>query len=254
MYSTFKTDSHDTWKIQSDHRSYSRQWGTLSKLGLVDHVTKLKDQGIIMTRGVLEPHKPDIQVQMTNCMDEPVTIYTNEQIGTCKSYYEQEEPHIGICQNIQLGSGELLSKAVPSHLQDLFERSIVHLSSNDQEKLQELLTKYQDIFAKSNDDLLQTDRVQHRINTGTAKPIRQTPRRLPLGKREIEKADIDNMLDRKVIEPSKSPWSSPVVLVKKKDGSTRFCIDYRALNQVMIKDAYLLPRVDHCLDSLAGGK
>jgi hypothetical protein len=73
---------------------------------------------------------------MTNFMDEAVPIYTNEQIGTCESHYEQEEPHIGICQNIQLGSGELLSKAVPSHLQDLFERSIVHLSSNDQEKLQ----------------------------------------------------------------------------------------------------------------------
>jgi hypothetical protein len=59
----------------------------------VDHVTKLKDQRIIMTRGVLEPHKPDIQVQMTNFMDEPVTIYTNEQIGTCESYHEQEVPH-----------------------------------------------------------------------------------------------------------------------------------------------------------------
>ena len=74
----------------------------LAKLGLVDHVTKLKDQGIIMTRGVLEPHKPDIQVQMTNFMDEPVTIYTNEQ----------EALHIGTCQNIQLGSGELLSKTI----------------------------------------------------------------------------------------------------------------------------------------------
>ena len=154
----------------------------------------------------------------------------------------------------KLGSGELLSKTLPSHLQDLFERSIVHLSSNDQEKLQELLTKYQDVCARSNDDLSQTDRVQHRINTGTAKPIRQAPRRLPIDKREIEKAEIDKMLGRKVIEPSKSPWSSPVVLVKKKDGSTRFCIDYRALNQVMIKDAYPLPPVDDCLDSLAGGK
>jgi hypothetical protein len=56
------------------------------------------------------------------------------------------------------------------------------------------------------------------------------------------------MLKRGVIEPSKSPWSSPVVLVTKKDGTTRFCVDYRALNNVMIKDAYLLPRVDECLD------
>ena len=60
------------------------------------------------------------------------------------------------------------------------------------------------------------------------------------------------MLKRCVIEPSKSPWSSPLVLVTKKDGTTRFCVDYRALNNVMIKDAYPLPRVDQCLDSLAG--
>ena len=62
------------------------------------------------------------------------------------------------------------------------------------------------------------------------------------------------MLKRGVIEPSKSSCSSPVVLVTKKDGTTRFCVDYRALNNVMIKDAYNLPRVDECLDSLAGGK
>ncbi|MCG7866651.1 MAG: DDE-type integrase/transposase/recombinase [Candidatus Thiodiazotropha taylori] len=62
------------------------------------------------------------------------------------------------------------------------------------------------------------------------------------------------MLKRGVIEPSNSPWSSPVVLVTKKDGTIRFCIDYRVLNDCTVKDAYPIPRVDECLDALSGSK
>ena len=152
---------------------------------------------------------------MTNFMDEPVPIYTNEQIGTCESYYEQAAPHIGTYQNIQ---GSFYPKLYLVIYRIQFESSIVHLPLNDQEKLQELLTKYQYVYARSKVDVGQTDRVKHRINTGTAKPIRQEPSRLPLGKREIEKAEIDKLLDRRVIKPSKSAWSSLVVLVKKKYG------------------------------------
>lgn len=66
---------------------------------------------------------------------------------------------------------------------------------------------------------------------------------------EIDK-HLDDMLERGVIEPSNSPWSAPVVLVKKKDGPYRFCIDYRKLNSKTIKDAYPLPRIDESLDQL----
>ena len=62
------------------------------------------------------------------------------------------------------------------------------------------------------------------------------------------------MLEKGVIEPSNSPWASPIVLVTKKDGTTRFCVDYRRLNDVTVKDAYPLPRVDECIDALAGSK
>ena len=59
------------------------------------------------------------------------------------------------------------------------------------------------------------------------------------------------MIEQNVIEPSESPWASPIVLVKK-DGSTRFCVDYRKINAVTVKDAYPLPRIDDTLDSLSG--
>ena len=65
---------------------------------------------------------------------------------------------------------------------------------------------------------------------------------------------VDDMLNRNIIEESNSPWASGVVLVKKKDGSLRFCVDYRRLNAITIKDAYPLPRIDDSLDCLAGTK
>ena len=62
------------------------------------------------------------------------------------------------------------------------------------------------------------------------------------------------MLDRGVIEPFTSNWASAILLVTKKDGSTRFCTDYRKLNDCTEKDAYPIPMVDECLDALAGSK
>ena len=65
---------------------------------------------------------------------------------------------------------------------------------------------------------------------------------------------LQDMQEKDVIQPSSSPWASPIVLVQKKDGSARFCVDYRKLNAVTIKDAYPLPRIDDTLDTLAGSK
>ena len=73
-------------------------------------------------------------------------------------------------------------------------------------------------------------------------------------KRDIIRQEVNDMLKAEVIEQSESPWSSGVVLVNKKDGGRRFCVDYRALNEVTKKDSYPLPMADDVLESLSGAR
>lgn len=85
--------------------------------------------------------------------------------------------------------------------------------------------------------------MRHTINTSNAKPIKLPPGRLPMHKTSIADQERDKMLKANITEPSNSPWAAPIVLVKKRDGITRFCVDFRMLNNVTIKDAYSLPRI-----------
>ena len=108
------------------------------------------------------------------------------------------------------------------------------------------------MFSEGSHDLGRTSEVKHTIDTGDARPIRQPARRLPLSRMEEASQLISDMSKQGIIEPSSSPWTAPVVLVKKKDGSSRFCVDYRKLNEITKKDSYPLPRVDTNLDAFAG--
>jgi hypothetical protein len=96
--------------------------------------------------------------------------------------------------------------------------------------------------------------IERDIDTGDSKPIRQPPRRLAIALQEDAEKEINAMLEADVKERGQSPWSSPVVLVRKADGSIRFCVDYRALNAVTKFDAYPLPRIDETLEALTDAK
>ena len=115
-----------------------------------------------------------------------------------------------------------------------------------------LLALYADVIAIGDNSLGRTDILRHNIDTGNASPIRQQVRRMSLPAKEKVRELLKDMMEKKVISPSKSPWASPIVLVQKRDGSTRFCVDYRKINEVTRKDAYPIPRIDETLDTLAG--
>lgn len=108
-------------------------------------------------------------------------------------------------------------------------------------------------FAKMGDGIGCTTLVEHVIKTDSP-PIKQ--RAYPISPALLEQVDIElkEMLDAGIIEPSKSAWSSPIVMVKKKDGRYRFCVDFRKLNKVSQPDAYPIPWVSHTLDKLRDAK
>lgn len=120
--------------------------------------------------------------------------------------------------------------------------------------LRRVLVSYQDIFDFGDRPLGQTSVVTHRIHTGDASPIHRRPYRVSAPERAVIQQEVEKMLGKGIIEPSCSPWASPVVLVKKKDNSWRFCVDYRHLNQITKKDVYPLPRIDDALDCLHGAR
>ena len=136
----------------------------------------------------------------------------------------------------------------------LVERASPHLTREECRQLQMAMAARKHLFAKGKGDLGRTDIVQHRIHTGDQPAIKQRVRRYPAARREEERQLVEDMLAIGIIQESNSAWSSPTVLVKKKDGTTRFCIDYRRLNQATKVDAYPLPHIEDSLNTLGGAR
>ena len=132
-------------------------------------------------------------------------------------------------------------------------RDSVDLSHIDDESIRDgilsMHAKHEDMWRP--DHLGEITATENRFDLAPGtKPIRQAPYRQGHRGRDVQAGEIAKMLEARVIEPATSEWASPVVLVPKKDGSLSFCIDYRRLNTKKIADAYPLPRMDDCLDSL----
>jgi hypothetical protein len=85
-------------------------------------------------------------------------------------------------------------------------------------------------------------------------PIVKRPYRMLVGELEDLKKQLKELLDKKFIRPSSSPWGAPVIFIEKKDGTQRMCVDYRALNEVTIKNKYPLPRIEDLFDQLKGAR
>jgi hypothetical protein len=120
--------------------------------------------------------------------------------------------------------------------------------------IENLILQNQDLFASKDSELGHTDTVRMKIDTGDTSPIKLRPYRTPMKNRQVIDKTVDEMLDANIIKRSRSPWSFPVVIVDKKDGTKRFCVDFRKLNKVTKKNSYPLPLIDDILALLGKAK
>src|SRR6185436_3940034 len=134
------------------------------------------------------------------------------------------------------------------------------LDKKQEQTVDRLFTEYLDVFAKNISEkgqtieLGQTHVVEHTIDTKDAAPIKQRAYRIASSNQEFIQKEIQTMFEKGLIRESSSPWASPIVLVPKKNGKQRICIDYRKLNHVTEKDVYPLPVIDDILESFKGAQ
>ena len=115
-----------------------------------------------------------------------------------------------------------------------------------------LLQEYHDVFSLEPHELGCTSAVEHTITLTDPAPFKERFRRLPPTRVEEVRQALSDMLNSGAIRPSQSPWCNAVVLVRKKDGTLRFCIDFRRLNERTKKDSYPLPRISETYDAMRG--
>ena len=136
-----------------------------------------------------------------------------------------------------------------------FDLSQSDLTQAQKENMYSFLHQYKDIFSSDLSQIGKTSLYKHKIETVQgAKPVRkQFYRTSPEASKEIRK-HVDEMLQNDIIQPSNSEWHSPVVLVKKKNGQTRFACDYRALNKITVPMSFPLPHIETVFDSIGDAK
>ena len=216
-----------------------------------------KDTGLIVEDALL-PHPENglTHIVITNLSGftgnasagTPVGVAEPVQVSSLEDETDTTATDLVDIRNLSSSTEEWREK----HLLKLLKFEDVPAAELNQ--LKEFLTRHHTVFSLEKGKRGETDIVTMSIDTGESSPVRQPPRFLPFVLRGAVVKQLHDMQQNGVIQPSSSPWTSPVVMVRKKDGSHRFCVDYRRLNAVTKTDAFPLPRIDDLLDQLGGAK
>ena len=203
--------------------------------------------GIIVASSVAHVglRRCNVLVELENVSNKAITIPSD--VPLCMLQEAVEVSSVGSMSAEQQEMEQFLSMFDFSGLSE-------HLSAEEISRFNDLLLKWKQVFSVGEWDLGRTNLISHRINMTDENPIKQRHRRIPPAMYDEVRQHLQDMLKAGVIRESYSPWSSPLVLVRKKDNSLRLCVDFRQVNQKTVRDSYYLPRIEESMNALAGAK
>ena len=181
-------------------------------MNFVEPLSSNQKRGLLIARSLIN-NEGESQVSVLNMTDKPIKLKAGEVVGHVCSVVENS------CTPKDSGDCGTL----PDHLKPLVDHLSDELIAEQKQQLSQLLNEFQDIFVDPDGKLGQTDLAYHRIETGDAKPIKIPPRKCPIAQPEIIETELDKMC----------PWSAPICLVKKSDGTYRFAIDFLKLGELL---------------------
>ena len=202
--------------------------------------------------------EPNLTVKLNNWGLESMTLAKGHEIGFVEAadMVGSEDPvwndtqdmvAVRVCQN----------QTEPSERRNALRHELQisdRCTTEERQQLEELLLELNEAFALNDSELGETDLITHNIDTGRARPVQTAPRRLPYALRKELEEEMTSLLATGCIEPSASPYASALVLVRKKGGGLRVCVDYRGVNKDTIVDKYPIPRIDKLIDMVGRNK
>uniref|UniRef100_A0A668AQP4 Gypsy retrotransposon integrase-like protein 1 n=1 Tax=Myripristis murdjan TaxID=586833 RepID=A0A668AQP4_9TELE len=224
--------------------------------GLVEALPE--PSSVAVARTLVAVSQGRVPVRLRNLNEFPVSIGRYQKLGRL---FQVEEADVHGTRDVSLMPGEdgvvevgVVEASAGEEKDPVFDllgmADRPDLTAEEQGKLAALLKKWEKVFSANEEDFGRTNIVQHQIPTGDANPVRERFRPLPPLLYKEMRALLSGMLQGGIITESSSPWAAPIVMVRKKDGSWRFCVDYRKLNSVTHKDAFPLPRIEETLTSM----
>uniref|UniRef100_A0A8R1EUJ5 Reverse transcriptase domain-containing protein n=1 Tax=Caenorhabditis japonica TaxID=281687 RepID=A0A8R1EUJ5_CAEJA len=195
----------------------------------------------------------NVTILVSNWKDQPLLIKKNQVIGVGSRDWAMCKPEVAQAAINMMELG----RKIPLEGARKKEAVLKILKENGEipeGKIERIVAEFSDIFAIEDNELTQTNMTECAIELEKEEPIRQKCRPVPLALQEKVRGMLKDMEERCVIKKCRSPWASPVVLVKKKDGSIRMCVDYRKLNAVIKLNAHPLPHIESTLQALRGKK